>query len=175
MPKTTSSMNFLAAVLCILTSAHVACGQSISDPSNAAWTVQVRDLTTRFLDFYQTAVRENASPDRRWELWTAKYYFAAVPPIAAGQALARKQLDEAWPKYQSALARIETGAHGLTPSPQNKLDEVVALLKPTISGEIQLTTFVGTFHRSAFASGNKDGVWKLRFRWRTLTRTMRLT
>lgn len=125
------------------------------------WTVQVRDLSPRFLDFYRTAIADGASPDRRWEIWKEKYDFAAVPPIAAGQAIARQWLDEAWPKYQAKLLRITAGAADIVPSPQTKLAEVVSLLHPSDSGQVQVTVFVGTFHHDAFASGKINGVWRI--------------
>jgi len=40
----------------------------------------IKDLTPKFLTFYNEAAKEKASPDRRWELWKKDYDFAAVPP-----------------------------------------------------------------------------------------------
>ena len=135
--------------------------QKSAFPSSVVWTVEVKDISPRFLDFFQTAIDEKATPDQRWQLWKEKYDFAAVPPIAAGQAMAREQLDDAWPKYQAVLPRLRAGAGGIVPNPHRKLDELVSLLEPTEGGRIQLTTFVGTFHRSAFASGKIDGIWRI--------------
>jgi hypothetical protein len=60
---------------------------------------KVTDLSQKFVDFYDSSVGEHADPDRRWKLWKSKYDFAAVPPIPAGQKMAREQLDAAWAKY----------------------------------------------------------------------------
>jgi len=120
--------------------------------------VEIKDLSSKFLDFYEAAMKENASPDRRWELWTEKYDFAAVPPIPAGQKMARERLDTAWSKYPSAIAKLRLGASALTPSPQRRLEQVVQLLQTSAPVHIRLITFVGTFRRDAFAMGVKDGV-----------------
>jgi hypothetical protein len=154
---TTLLVIFLGATF----SLQFAGAQNTSKVSSPVWTVEIRDISPRFLDFYQTAVSEDASPDRRWELWKEKYDFAAVPPIPAGQAIARTWLDDAWPKYPTALINIRRGAGGLIPTPQAQLARVVSLLKPSEGGRIELTTFVGTFHHDAFASGKIDGLWRV--------------
>lgn len=161
MPVRFSTIKICGSVLCAVFSSHFCIGQNTPHAAIPVWTVQVRDLSPRFLDFYRTAIADDASPDRRWELWKEKYDFAAVPPIAAGQAIARRWLDEAWPKYQAKLPRITAGAADIFPSPQTKLSEVVSLLKPSHSGQVQVTVFVGTFHHDAFASGEIKGVWRI--------------
>jgi hypothetical protein len=110
------------------------------------------------VDFYNSSVGEHADPDRRWELWKNKYDFAAVPPIPAGQKMAREQLDAAWEKYPEAMSQISLGAAALTPSPQERLTKVAELLGAQGPIRIRLIAFVGTFHRSAFSMGVKDGV-----------------
>jgi hypothetical protein len=46
----------------------------------------------------------------------------------------------------------------LTPSPQERLDEVATLLGRDRPVHIRLIAFVGAFHKNAFASGLKDGI-----------------
>lgn len=121
-------------------------------------TVTVVDLSPKFLTFYSAALAAHADPEQRWLLWKAKYDFAAVPPIAAGQKIAREHLDEGWSQYPAAFGRIQMGASGLKPPPQPLLESVVALLGTTQPVHIRLIAFVGTFHREAFATGLRDGV-----------------
>jgi len=121
-------------------------------------TVSIVDLSAKFLDFYKAASQPNVDPEKRWLLWKQKYDFAAVPPIAVGQKIAREHLDEGWTQYPTALQRIEKGAAGLKPAPQPLLEKVVILLGSKQAVHIRLIAFVGTFHREAFATGLKDGV-----------------
>jgi hypothetical protein len=122
-----------------------------------AYTVDITDLSQKFVDFYNASVEENANPDQRWKLWKSKYDFAAVPKIAAGQKMAREQLDAAWPKYPEAMSQIRLGAAALA-SPQERLTKVAELLGVQGPIRIRLIAFVGTFRRSAFSMGLKDGV-----------------
>lgn len=135
--------------------AGIARGQTQPAP---VYSVQVVDLSKKFLDFYEAAVRTSATPDERWKLWKEKYDYAGVPPIPAGQQMAREQLDAAWTRYPAALERIKRGAAALTPSPQERLSEVGALLGADRPVHIRLIAFVGAFHKNAFASGLKDGI-----------------
>jgi len=43
-------------------------------------SLSITDLSPKFFALYEEAVRENASPGVRWELWKKLYHFAAVPP-----------------------------------------------------------------------------------------------
>jgi hypothetical protein len=123
-----------------------------------AYTVDITDLSQKFVDFYDSSVEEDADPDRRWELWKNKYDFAAVPNIPAGQKMAREQLDAAWEKYPKAMSQIRLGAAALAPSSQERLTKVAELLGAQGPIRIRLIAFVGTFRRSAFSMGVKDGV-----------------
>ena len=126
--------------------------------TQANTSVQIVDLSPKFLDFYETATREHADPDQRWNIWKEQYDFAAVPPISAGQKIARDQLDAAWAKYPEALPRVRRGAAALMPAPQARLGQVAELLGATGTIRIRLITFVGTFHHDAFSAGFKDGM-----------------
>jgi hypothetical protein len=141
--------------------AGIAAGQTPSSGQAPSYTVQVVDLSQKFLDFYETAVRLNATPDERWKLWKEKYDYAGVPPIPAGQQMAREQLGATWSKYPASVERIRRGAAGLTPSPQERLDEVARLLGADLPAHIRLIAFVGAFHKNAFSSGLKDGMWTI--------------
>jgi hypothetical protein len=86
--------------------------------------VTITDLTPKFMAFYSAVEQEHADPDRRWALWKQMYDFAAVPPTAEGQKMARTLLDEAWPRYPSVLAQIRAGAAGMSPKPEAAVREV---------------------------------------------------
>jgi hypothetical protein len=79
----------------------------------------VTDLSQKFVDFYDSSVGEHADPDRRWKLWKSKYDFAAVPPIPAGQKMAREQLDAAWAKYPRRWARYAQALQRLRLHPKS--------------------------------------------------------
>ena len=105
----------------------------------------IRDLTPKFLTFYQAAEQEHATESRRWELWQKLYGFAAVPPTPEGDAMARKILDNAWPKYAAALPVIRQGAASLKPPPRDSLDAVAKLLGADVPIRATLILFVGGF------------------------------
>ncbi|MBV9007804.1 MAG: hypothetical protein JO354_01380 [Verrucomicrobia bacterium] len=117
----------------------------------------IRDLTPKFLNFYDEAVKENASPQRRWELWKKDYDFAAVPPTPEGQEIAKKLLNDAWPRYPAVLDRIREGAAGLTPDPHATIHSIAELLRPDRPVNVTLVVYVGGFEENAFtaAEGGK--------------------
>lgn len=111
-------------------------------------TLEVVDLTARFLDFYEAA--RQADAETRWRVWQEKYDFAAVPPTAEGQQLARRLLDDAWPRYPAALAVIKVGAGALEPPPRGVLGKVADLLELDKPFRMQLLVYVGAFDDNAF-------------------------
>jgi predicted Zn-dependent protease DUF2268 len=115
-------------------------------------SVEVVDLTPRFLNFYETAVAEKADPERRWQLWQQLYGFAAVPPRPEGKTMARSLLDHAWPQYPKYIDRIRHGAAVLNPPPQSILESVVKLLgAPQYAIKVKLVVYVGGLENNAFA------------------------
>ncbi len=120
-------------------------------------TLDVLDLTPKFLAFYDAAQKEHANADQRWELWKKMYGFAAVPPTPEGQAMARKLLDTAWPKYPAALGRIRQGPAAIVPKPQLALDQVATLLAVDVPIDVKLLVYVGGFEGNAFTTAGKDG------------------
>jgi hypothetical protein len=117
----------------------------------------VRDLTPKFLAFYDAATGEHAGEAKRWELWRKLYGFAAVPPGPEGEAMARKMLDAAWPRYASALRTIREGAAGIQPPPQEILQSVANLLNASVPVKATLVIFVGDFSGNAFTAPGADG------------------
>ena len=124
-----------------------------------ALSVEVVDLTPRFIKFYETATAEKADPERRWQLWQQLYGFAAVPPTPEGKAMARTLLDQAWSQYPEVMARIRQGAAVLKPSPQSILESVAKLLNGTQHPiKVRVIVFVGGLENNAFAYVDKEGV-----------------
>jgi hypothetical protein len=118
--------------------------------------IELVDLTPRFLDFFEAA-REVEDPDRRWEIWRERYGFAAVPPTPAGQEMARRLLDEAWPRYPAILAQVRAGAGAMVPGPRAILAAVAALLGLDRPLTVRVVAFVGGFENNAFATV-RDGI-----------------
>jgi hypothetical protein len=112
-------------------------------------TVEVRDLSPRFLAFYDAA-RDVRDPDARFKLWDELYGFAAVPPTPEGQAMARQLLDGAWPRYGEALDPARAGAAGMQPPPLPILHRVAEVLGLAAPARMQLITYVGGFEGNAF-------------------------
>ena len=119
--------------------------------------VEIVDLTSRFLAFYDSATARHADPDTRWQMWRRLYGFAAVPPGPFGDSLARRLLDSAWTKYSAALETIRKGPAALAISPDTALARVLGLLKCGDSVKLRVTVFVGGFEGNAFAFGVSDG------------------
>ena len=118
----------------------------------------IRDLTPKFLTFYDSATKEHADGAKRWELWRELYGFAAVPPGPDGETMARKMLDTAWPRYASALSVIRKGAGGIQPPPQKILQSVADLLDASVPVKATLVVFVGDFSSNAFTAPGGDGL-----------------
>jgi enterochelin esterase-like enzyme len=112
--------------------------------------LSVRDLSPRFLAFYDTAVAEDADPDRRFALWKELYNFAALPPVPERDRMARELLDAAWPKYPEVLERIRAGAAGMEPRPEETLAEVARRLELDRPFELDLLVYVGGLEHNAF-------------------------
>ena len=127
--------------------------QSSADrqPPSAESSVEVIDLTPRFMKFYDAAVAEKADPERRWQLWQQLDGFAAVPPTPEGKTMARTLLAHAWPEYPKHLDRIRQGAAVLNPSPTGILESVAKLLGCQSAIRVKLVVFVGGLDNNAFA------------------------
>lgn len=146
-----------ATIAFLLASFFSAQAQTTAIPETPAVTLDVLDLTPKFLAFYDAAQKEHAAGDQRWELWKKMYGFAAVPPTPEGQAIARKLLDAAWSRYPAALGRIRQGPAAIVPKPQDALDQVATLLGADVPIHVKLLVYVGGFEGNAFTSPGKDG------------------
>jgi hypothetical protein len=158
MKKTMTSLAGIT-LICLLASgstfAHAAPAQPASAPE---LQLTIKDLTPKFMTFYDAATRLQASPEQRWALWKSDYDFAAVPPTPAGQVMARQMLDQAWPRYPAALDQIRLGAAGLTPDPQTSFRAIADLLKPTEPVKLTLAVYVGAFEENAFTAAQNGEI-----------------
>jgi hypothetical protein len=143
----------IASLFLLLAASAVASGQTLP-PIN----LTIKDLTPKFLSFYDQATKENASPDRRWQIWKKDYDFAAVPPTPEGQEIARKLLDQAWPRFPAALDRIRAGASGITPDPHETVRSIAGLLHPEKPVNITLIVYVGDFEGNAFTAAQNGKI-----------------
>ena len=115
-------------------------------------TVSLKDLSPRFLDFYAAA--HGLAPDARFTAWQDRYGFAAVPPTPQGDAVARRLLDAAWPKYEAALSTIRAGASAMQPRPLDVAVQVATLLEAPRPIRIGVVAYVGGFEVNAFTAAD---------------------
>ena len=123
-----------------------------SEQADARLKVEIVDLTPRFLAFYDAA-RAAPDADARFALWTEHYGFAAVPPGPRGDEMARRLLDQGWPRYAAALPQIRRGASVFGNEPLETLRAVTRLLGAEGPMTIRLTAYVGAFDDNAFSTG----------------------
>ncbi len=62
-----------------------ATGQVVPQPSSAAFQVEIRDFTPKFLAFYAAAKGPGISESERWTRFEKLDGFLAVPPTARGR------------------------------------------------------------------------------------------
>jgi len=133
-----------------------------STPSSFADTseirIKVKDLSRKFLSFYDAASAGNLSENARWLLWKRSYDFAAVPPTAQGDSIARKLLDNAWSRYPAIVAELKKGDLLGKPEPAGVLQSVAALLKPGKPVDITILSYIGGFEDNAFTNVTNEGI-----------------
>lgn len=125
------------------------------DDSKNGVTLTMRDMSPRFLAFYAAA--QGLDADARYAVWKDQYGFAAVPPGPQGEAVSRKLLDVAWPRYAEALPMIRAGAAGMTPAPLDTAVRVADLLRAPRPLRIGVIAYIGGFEDNAFSMGTPDG------------------
>ncbi len=151
--RTISRRLLLAGAACALLPACVSTPPSpaASDGgviASIAPTVNVVDLTPRFLAFFEAA--QGLDPDARFALWQERYNFAAVPPSPEGEAMARRLLDGAFDRYPTALDRIRAGVNGMAIDPRAAAAEVAALLGADRPLTLEFIAYVGGFEENAY-------------------------
>lgn len=84
-------------------------------------------------------------------MWQKEYGIAAVPPTPQGEALARKQLDAAWPRYAALVPRssaLEAGAERAARALFAATNRLYATAGTPI--HTRLVLFVGQFDGNEF-------------------------
>jgi hypothetical protein len=114
-------------------------------------SIEVKNLTPKFLEFYSEAIDENADSDRRWELWNKYYGFAAVPPGDQGKELARKLLEGAWLQYKNVMTDLKNWEPDNTHI-KTLLSEIKSLLHYQQSIDLVVIYFVGGFEGNGFVT-----------------------
>jgi hypothetical protein len=120
-------------------------------------SIAIDDRSSKFAAFYAKATEDHADEAHQWKLWKDMYGFAAVPPTPEGEQTARRMLDQAWPRYASALPRIARGAAVFSPPPGTVLTQVSHLLKADIPIHVRLIAYVGDFDGNAYTAGDEKG------------------
>lgn len=113
-------------------------------------SLEVRDLSPRFLRFYTAASADSVSPARRFALWQDLYGFAAVPPGPAGDSLARVLLEQGWPQYPAVLERIRTEGPAAPREARWTVDTIARLLELEQPLRVRLLLYVGALEGNAY-------------------------
>lgn len=111
--------------------------------------IEILNLIPKFLDFYNKAV--GCDEETRFELWKKHYGFAAVPPGEEGALLAKRQLEEAWDKYEKIIPFLEQWSPD-SEKIQQDLSRIKSVLAHNESIDVVLLFFVGAFDGNAFAA-----------------------
>ena len=145
-----------AAALCATTA--VAGTPRKTAPKPAPIEIKIVDLSERFVEFYNAANQPGVDEAARWKLWKTRYGFAAVPPGAEGDTLARSLLNEAWPRYPEVIDRVIAGYGGMRPSPERLARAAADLLKLDRPMHLRIQAYVGFLEGNAFTVGNRGEV-----------------
>lgn len=164
----------LAAVNLVPVQAATKPAAAAAAPTPVALNLAVRDLTPRFLDFYESAIKPPPPPpappappvpaNGKAAAPVAPVAPAAPVPVEAetdrrwrfykqfynfstqsDEAQARSALEAAWPKYASAIKQIEAGFNGLTPPPEAVINSLAGQFILESPLSLRLVAYVGTF------------------------------
>jgi hypothetical protein len=130
-------------------------------PASAAaapHTLDVINRVPKFEAFYRDATASPVSEADRWALWKKDYGIASVPPTPEGDALARKQLDEVFPRYAAlmpALDADETRAEATGRDLFARINKLYAT--DGVSIHSALVLFVGQFDGNEFTIPAMNG------------------
>jgi len=131
---------------------------NIEQQDSSVISIKVKDLSPKFLSFYNEAIKLNLSENDRWLLWKKKYDFAAVPPTPQGDSIARKLLNNAWSRYPNVVKELDKGNLIGKPDPEKILESVTQTLKPEKTIRITFLSYVGAFEDNAFTNAAKDEI-----------------
>lgn len=121
-------------------------------------SIEIVDRISKFEVFYARATDEHLEGDALWGAWKKGYGIAAVPPGPDGDAMARKLLMDAWPKYPALVPQLpalhtkaETDAHEAF----DKINSLLATGDTPIHSRLVL--YVGQFDNNAYTMPAMNG------------------
>jgi hypothetical protein len=126
----------------------------------AAGPVRELDVVSRLSKFRAFYLDATAAPDEptRWALWKKDYAIAAVPPTPEGEALARRQLATAWPRYRALIPSLPAKAAFAERTGRDLFGRLTSLFA---TGEAPIRTklvlFVGQFDGNEFTVPAMNG------------------
>lgn len=158
LPFLVRPVQILVSVLSLHAAASLAAAPGEAPALPPDVTLKVRSLTPKFLAFFAAAqAATDDSADTRWRLWKEKYDFAAVPPTPEGDAIARRMLDEAWPRYRDALPAIQNAGARIESEARESLAIVHDRLRLDRPLRTQVLLYVGGFEGNAFTAPGREG------------------
>lgn len=116
----------------------------------APLTLEVVDYSARFLAWHAAASK---APDAsaRWALWQEMYGQAAVPPTPQGTEMARRLVENAWPRYATILPTLRGEAESVAHQAAQSLARVAVALGLEKDARLRLVTIVSGFENNAYA------------------------
>jgi hypothetical protein len=145
----------LTKKLCAAAFAISATGAQAGD---AAHTLDIADRVGKFQTFYAEATAKPLDADARFALWQKDYGIAAVPPGPDGDAMARKLVDDAWPKYPALIPQLSAMEKQGEADANLAFDKINTLFK---TGDTpihsRVVLYVGQFDNNAYTIPPMDG------------------
>jgi hypothetical protein len=112
----------------------------------------------KFETFYSHAASSPMDSNTRFALWQKEDGLAAVPPGAAGDAMAHRLLDAAWEKYPALIPRLPALSATAEQTARDMFARDNALLQTaTDSIRARLILYVGQFDDNAFTVPAMNG------------------
>lgn len=154
MRRLTAVRSIVTGTIIVLLAMAPAASLSVAGKS----TLTIDNRVARFQLFYKSATRDRLNERSRWALWKQEYNFAAVPPTADGDIIARKQLDAAWSKYAILEPDLSSDTKAAELLAQKTFHRVLAILDPQATPvHARLLLFVGQFDNNAFSIPAMNG------------------
>lgn len=126
--------------------------------ADATHMLDIADRVGKFQTFYAEATGKPLDADVRFALWQKDYGIAAVPPGPDGDAMARKLVDGAWPKYPALIPQLGTMEKQAETEANTAFDKINALLKTADTPiHSRVVLYVGQFDNNAYTIPPMDG------------------
>ncbi|MFC4158532.1 hypothetical protein [Chitinimonas lacunae] len=123
--------------------------------------IAVRDLSPKFVEFYQVASEpvktEPGKPveneaDVRWRYFKQGYDFS----VHQDEAAARAAFEQAWPRYPAVMKQIEGGFDAMTPKVDQMLSTLADQYYFTKPLTLRFVSYVGTFEGRVWSEQDGD-------------------